>query len=34
MDEVVEHLKKTEEKYKKMKTWCPFLYEKGGNNEK
>lgn len=34
MDEVVEHLKKTEEKYKKMKTWCPFPYEKGGNNEK
>ena len=35
MEEAVEHLKKIEEKYKKMKTWCPFLYEKkGGKNEK
>lgn len=34
MDEVVELLKATEEKYKKMKTWCPFLHKKGGKNEK
>ena len=34
MDEVVKLLKETEEKYKKMKTWCPFLYEKGGKDEK
>lgn len=34
IDEAVEHLKATEEKYKKMKTWCPFIYEEGGKNEK
>ncbi len=29
MDEAVKLMKATEEKYKKMKTWCPFLYEEG-----
>ncbi|MBR5356487.1 MAG: hypothetical protein IK121_06165 [Lachnospiraceae bacterium] len=28
VDEAVKYLKATEEKYKKMKTWCPFLYKK------
>ena len=34
MDEAVEYLEKTEEKYKKMKTWCPFLYKESSKNEK
>ena len=33
MDEAVKLMKATEEKYKKMKTWCPFLYEKGKNEK-
>ena len=34
VDEAVKHLKETEEKYKKMKTWCPFLYEESEKSEK
>jgi len=34
VDEAVELLKATEEKYKKMKTWCPFLYKESKKNEK
>ena len=29
MDEAVKLMKATEEKYKKMKTWCKFLYKDG-----
>ena len=31
VDEAVEALKKVEEKYKKMKTWCEYLYKKDGD---
>ena len=34
VDEAVELLKATEDKYKKMKTWCPFLYKESEKNEK
>ena len=34
VDQAVELLKATEEKYKKMKTCCPFLYKESKKNEK